>query len=98
MTDKTSGLVLAYSNPHPFSLISLSSRSSVQALLASLLDPLLPFFSPLKSRIRPPGATAVRFDQSASEVEGIARPLWGLAALLAGGGEYEYKDWWVRGL
>ncbi|KAK0626693.1 hypothetical protein B0T14DRAFT_510755 [Immersiella caudata] len=97
MADKTSGLVLGYSTPHPFSLISLSSRSSVQALLTSLLDPLLPFFSPLKSRVRPPGATAVRFDQSASEVEGIARPLWGLAALLAGGGEYEFKDWWVKG-
>ncbi|KAK0739211.1 hypothetical protein B0T21DRAFT_382300 [Apiosordaria backusii] len=84
--------------PHPFSLIPISSRSSVQSLLVSLLDPLLPFFSPLKSRIKCPGATAVRFDQSASEVEGICRPLWGLACLLAGGGEYHAKEYWIEGI
>nr|CDP25546.1 Putative protein of unknown function [Podospora anserina S mat+] len=92
------GLNLGYSHPHPFSLISLSTRSSVQALLTSLLDPLLPFFSPLKSRIKCPGATAVRFDQSASEVEGICRPLWGLACLLAGGGGYHAAEYWVEGI
>ncbi|EAA26754.2 hypothetical protein GE21DRAFT_8075 [Neurospora crassa] len=93
------GLLLGHSTPHPFSLITpLSTRSSVQSLLRTLLNPLLPFFSPLKSRIRIPGATAVRFDQIASEIEGLARPLWGLACLLAGGGEYEHKDWWIEGI
>ncbi|KAH6640903.1 hypothetical protein F5144DRAFT_641431 [Chaetomium tenue] len=84
----TQGLVLGYSNPHPFSTVPLSDRASVQALLTTLLDPLEPFFSPTKARVRMPGATAVRFDQTASEVEGFARPLWGLASLLAGGGTY----------
>jgi len=68
------GLVLGYDAAHPFSSIPLSDRASVQALLGALLDPLEPFFSPLKARIRCPGATAVRFDQTASEVEGICRP------------------------
>lgn len=92
------GLLLGHSSRHPFSLTPLSSRSSVQSLLTTLLDPLLPFFSPLKSRIRVPGATAVRFDQTASEIEGLARPLWGLACLLAGGGDYEHKQWWIEGI
>jgi hypothetical protein len=30
--------------------------------------------------------------------EAFARPLWGLAALLAGGGEYDGADRWVNGL
>ncbi|KAM7221748.1 DUF2264 domain containing protein [Rhypophila decipiens] len=94
----TQGLLLPYSSVHPFSLIPLSSRSSVQSLLKSLLDPLQPFFSPLKSRIRIPGATAVRFDQTASEVEGICRPLWGLACLLAGGGSYHGTELWIEGI
>lgn len=44
-----------------------------------------------------PGATAVRFDQTASDIEGYARPLWGLAPLLAGGGHYD-ATLWVEGL
>ena len=92
------GLVLGYSSRHPFSTISLSSRASIQDLLRALLDPLEPFFSPLKARVRCPGATAVRFDQTASEVEGICRPLWGLACLLAGGGEYRGTQWWIDGI
>jgi hypothetical protein len=94
----TQGLVLGYTNRHPFSQVPLSDRASVQTLLATLLDPLEPFFSPLKARVRCPGGTAVRFDQSASEVEGIARPLRGLACLLAGGGEYRGTQWWIVGI
>ncbi|KAL1842489.1 hypothetical protein VTJ49DRAFT_5095 [Mycothermus thermophilus] len=94
----TTGLVLGYDSHHPFSTIPLTDRTSVQSLLHALLDPLEPFFSPLKARVRCPGATAVRFDQTASEVEGFARPLWGLACLLAGGGEYRGAQWWVDGI
>ena len=81
------GLVLGYDGVHPFSRVEISDRASVQELLRRLLDPLEPFFSPQKARVKCPGATAVRFDQTASEVEGICRPLWGLACLLAGGGD-----------
>jgi len=98
MADPQTGLVIGYDGVHPFSRIPLSDRTSVQSLLRALLDPLEPFFSPLKARVRCPGATAVRFDQTASEVEGIARPLWGLACLLAGGGEYRGTQWWVDGI
>ncbi|KAK8065307.1 hypothetical protein PG997_012054 [Apiospora hydei] len=97
MEPKT-GLVLGYDAVHPFAKVKITDRASVQELLRTLLDPLEPFFSPLKSRVRCPGATAVRFDQTASEIEGICRPLWGLACLLAGGGEYRGTEWWVQGI
>ncbi|KAI0422042.1 hypothetical protein F5X98DRAFT_326637 [Xylaria grammica] len=92
------GLVLGYGAVHPFSKVEITDRASVQELLRTLLDPLEPFFSPLKARVRCPGATAVRFDQTASEVEGICRPLWGLACLLDGGGEYHGTKWWIEGI
>lgn len=97
MEPKT-GLVLGYNGVHPFSKVEISDRASVQELLRTLLDPLEPFFSPLKARVKCPGATAVRFDQTASEVEGICRPLWGLACLLAGDGEYHGTEWWIQGI
>lgn len=97
MEPKT-GLVLGYNGVHPFSKVKISDRASVQELLGTLLDPLEPFFSPLKARVKCPGATAVRFDQTASEVEGICRPLWGLACLLAGDGEYHGTEWWIQGI
>ncbi|KAG8422993.1 hypothetical protein J3459_009912 [Metarhizium acridum] len=91
-------LNLGYNNAHPFSKVRIHDRASIQELLQTVLDPLEPFFSPAKARVRCPGGTAVRFDQTACEVEGICRPLWGLAALLAGDGEYRGKDWWIQGI
>lgn len=97
MEPKT-GLVLGYNGIHPFSKVNITDRAAVQELLRTLLDPLEPFFSPQKARIKCPGATAVRFDQTASEVEGMCRPLWGLACLLAGDGDYHGTEWWVQGI
>ncbi|KAH6893189.1 hypothetical protein B0T10DRAFT_437033 [Thelonectria olida] len=98
MASHSKGLCLGYDGVHPFANVNITDRASVQELLRTLLDPLEPFFSPQKSRVKCPGATAVRFDQTASEVEGICRPLWGLAALLAGGGDYHGKEWWIQGI
>ncbi|PSS00824.1 hypothetical protein BD289DRAFT_458400 [Coniella lustricola] len=92
------GLVIGYNGVHPFSEVNISDRGSVQDLLRALLDPLEPFFSPNRARVRVPGATGVRFDQTASEVEGICRPLWGLACLLAGKGDYERAQLWIDGI
>jgi hypothetical protein len=90
-------LHLGYNEAHPFSQVKLSDRDSVQELMRTLLDPLRPFFSPAKARVRLPGSTYVRFDPTAAEVEGFARPLWGLTFLLAGGGEYHATDDWIQG-
>lgn len=91
-------MVLGYNDKHPFSKVNISSRESVQDLLKTILDPLKPHFSPLKATIKTPGNTAVRFDYKAAEIEGICRPMWGLASLLAGGGTYEGTEWWIEGL
>lgn len=91
-------LCLGYGDVHPFAKVKLTDRASMQELLRTVLDPLEPFFSPKKARVNCPGNTAVRFDQTASEVEGFCRPLWGLAALLEGGGDYHGTEWWIQGL
>lgn len=91
-------LSLGYGDVHPFAKVELSGRESVQQLLKAVLDPLQPFFSPSKARVRVPGGTGVRFDQTAAEVEGLCRPLWGLAFLLAGGGNYAHTNAWIEGI
>lgn len=91
-------LILGYSSVHPFSQIKIHDRASVQDLLKTILDPLKAHFSPFKARIRVPGGTAVRFDNTAAEIEGTCRPLWGLGSLLAGGGAFEGTTWWIEGL
>ncbi len=91
-------LVLGYDSIHPFAKVDITDRASVQELLRTLLDPLKAHFSPLKARIRTPGGSAVRFDQTAAEIEGTCRPIWGLASLLAGGGDYEGTAWWIEAL
>ena len=78
--------------PHP-----IVTRSDFQSACSSLLTPLLPFFSPGSTRIRL-GYTGTRYDETGAQIEGYARPLWGLAALIAGGGTYEHTDKFVEGL
>lgn len=91
-------LCLGYGDEHPFCGVDVRDRASVQELLRTVLEPLEPFFSPHKARVNCPGATAVRFDQTASEVEGLMRPFWGLASLLAGGGCFRGTEWWIQGI
>lgn len=67
-----------------FSNNPLRTRADlVQATLA-LLRPLLPHFSPSKGRIRIPVTSATHFDETAAQLEGFARPLWAVGALLLG--------------
>ena len=82
---------------HPFSTNPFKTREDVVAAVASLLDPLVGGFSP-KNAIIKVGSTGTRFDETGAQVEGFARPLWGLAALLAGGSNYAATDKWVQGL
>lgn len=91
-------LLLGHGDTHPFAKVDLTDRSSVQELLKTFLEPLEPFFSPQKARVNCPGGTAVRFDHAASELEGFARPLWGLAFLLAGDVEFRGTEWWIQGI
>lgn len=72
------------SPPQPFSSNPFRTRTDLQDACISLLDPLVPRTTPGGSRIRI-GASGTRFDESAAQIEGQARPLWGLGSLVAGG-------------
>ena len=65
----------------------LETRSDMQHALLDLFDPLLPYFSKGNARVRL-DAAAAHFDRAAADLEGFARPLWGLAPFAAGGGEF----------
>jgi hypothetical protein len=82
---------------HPFSTNPLKTRDDVVNAVASLLDPLVAGFSPQNALVKV-GSTGTRFDETAAQVEGYARPLWGLAPLLAGGSKYDHADKFVQGL
>ncbi len=84
--------------PHtPLSDNPLAIRADVQRAVSDLFAPLLPHFSASGARVRLSAASA-HFDVAAAELEGFARPLWGLVPLVAGGGTFSHWDLYRRGL
>lgn len=79
-----------YGNP-------LLSRDDLAKAVMDLFNPLLPYFSEGGSRVRL-SATGAHFDRAAADLEGFARPLWGIVPLAAGG--YDFPHWalYRRGL
>jgi hypothetical protein len=75
----------------------LTTRAEVVEACKSLLRPLLPFFSPGRTRLRL-GATATRYDEAGAQLEGFTRPMWGLGALLAGSETFEGTSLWLEGI
>ncbi|RKD88881.1 DUF2264 domain-containing protein [Halopiger aswanensis] len=70
----------------------LETRADVQRAVRQLVDPLENHRSPGGARLKPT-ETGAWFPDVAAELEGFARPLWGLVPLAAGGGEF---DGWER--
>ncbi|AYG61047.1 DUF2264 domain-containing protein [Rhizobium jaguaris] len=70
----------------------LENRTDMRRALIDLFYPLLPYFSKGNARVRIDAAGA-HFDRAAADLEGFARPLWGLAPLGAGGGDFAH---WAR--
>ncbi|AQZ53965.1 DUF2264 domain-containing protein [Martelella mediterranea] len=79
-----------YGNP-------LKTRDDIEQALHALFNPLLPFFSEGRARVRLSG-NAAHFDRIAADVEGFARPLWGLTPYAAGGGSFDYWDYFRDGI
>lgn len=75
----------------------LKTRADVEKALHDLFNPVLPFFSEGGARVRLDGAGA-HFDRAAADLEGFARPLWGLTPLAAGGGSFDHWELYRRGL
>ncbi|MFC4030468.1 DUF2264 domain-containing protein [Streptomyces polygonati] len=74
-----------------------ATRAELQTYVRELADPLVRYASPGGARFRL-GVNIAHHDDTAAELEGYARPLWGLAPLSAGGGDFAHWDVWARGL
>ncbi|WP_137134742.1 DUF2264 domain-containing protein [Rhizobium sp. FKY42] len=75
----------------------LQTRQDVAKALIDLFEPLLPYFSEGGARVTLSAAGAI-FDHPAADLEGFARPLWGIVPFAAGGGEFAQWDLYRRGL
>jgi hypothetical protein len=73
---------------NPFADNPLCSRTDLQQAVQDLFAPLINRFSPGCARVRL-GQTGAVSSQRAIELEGFARPLWGLVPLIAGGGNFD---------
>ena len=70
--------------PHPRQIAPVTTRDELAAYLVALHRPLEACYSPGRARVRL-SPYAGDFDVASAELEGFARPLWGLAPLLKGG-------------
>ena len=86
----------AFPHTSPFHQNPMKTREDLKKFLIDLLDPLTSHTSPGGARIHL-GHTATHFDETAAQLEGFSRPIWGLASLLAGGGSYGGTKRWVEG-
>ena len=74
-----------------------ASRAESAAAAVALWRPLIPFFSPGRGRVDL-GQTAAHFSKAAAELEGFARPLFGLVPMAVGGLPFEHWDMVTEGL
>src|SRR5687768_16934162 len=65
-----------------FSNNPLVTRGDVVEAGMALIAPLLPYFSPAKARVCIPESIGTHFDETATQLEGFARPLFVVGALL----------------
>ncbi len=82
---------------NPLAANLMQTRTDMQRALIDLFNPLLPHFSTGHARVRL-DAAAGHFDRAAADLEGFARPLWGLAPLGAGGGTFAHWDRYAQGV
>ena len=75
---------------NPLARGPLQSRADVARAVTDLYEPLLAYVSPGGARVRL-GSFASVFEQSTAELEGFARPLYGIVPLTVGG--YEFDHW-----
>jgi len=75
----------------------LVAKDDVRRAVVELVEPIVPYLSPGSARARL-GSFGASFATRVAELEGYARPLWGIAPLVAGGGTFAHWDRWVAGL
>jgi hypothetical protein len=75
----------------------LRTRADLTAALLDLVAPLEPYVSPGGARVCL-GHTAAHYANACADLEGFARPLWGLVPLAVGGGSFPHWARFARGL
>ena len=73
------------------------SRDDVARAVRDLYEPLRPYVSDGGARVRL-GSFASVFEESTAELEGFARPLYGIVPLAVGGGEFGHWERFSSGL
>lgn len=82
---------------NPLALGPLETRADLQRAVRDLLAPLGPRTSEGGARVRL-GSPGAAFDQPSADLEGFARPLYGIVPLVVGGGSYDGWDRICAGL
>ena len=82
---------------NPLARGPLVTRGDVQRAVRDLYEPLRPYASPGGARVRL-GSFGTVFEQEVAELEGFARPLYGIVPLTVGGGEFDHWDRFAAGL
>ena len=82
---------------NPLARGPLHTRDDVARAVVDLYEPLLPYVSAGGARVRL-GSFASVFEQSTAELEGFARPLYGIVPLTVGGYDFAHWDRFVSGL
>ncbi len=82
---------------NPVASNRFKTRDDVVTACHGLFNPLLPYFSTGKARVQLDASTST-WDRAACDLEGWARPLFGIAPLVAGGAEFRHWDIYRKGL
>ncbi|HUS41052.1 MAG TPA: DUF2264 domain-containing protein [Ilumatobacteraceae bacterium] len=82
---------------NPLARGPLQTRDDVARAVTDLYEPLRAHVSPGGARVRL-GSYASVFEQSTAELEGFARPLYGIVPLAVGGHDFAHWDRFVSGL
>lgn len=75
----------------------LESRNDVVEALHQQLEPLIPAFTDDGARVSL-ADTSAAFGMEAAELEGFARPLWGIVPFVYGGGDFKHWNLFRKGL
>lgn len=75
----------------------LATKADVQRAVLDLVEPVARNLSPGGARARL-GSFGAMFPERVAELEGYARPLWGIVPLATGGGIFPHWEQWVAGL
>jgi len=85
------------SRANPLADNPLTTRADHQQAVRDLYEPLVPYRSPSGARVRL-GSFGSVFEDRVRELEGFARPLYGIVPLTIGGGEFAHWDAFAGGL